>query len=338
MKKQLIVKALSLIMVMSSGVLLLSFLFMGCQPPDEDTQHLSFFSSNLGTPLYMIAGSKAHVIGDIYPEIQITVEVSAGGPEGARQVGKEQAELAFCPTPVSQDVLLGEGKWMPGEHYPNIRYVLGGVPMTYHIFALKELGIEDLYDIKGLPAKPGIVITAMGPAYTATIEFLQLYGLEKDVHYSVGPPKSLSDALDDMRDGVAQIAFILAPYPQPFIQELELSRELTWISSDEKMVQKFIDTVESSVVIGVIPAGTYSGQDKDLIIPTPYQMLITHENVDEDIIYKVTKAIIENTDKLAETHPVGYVWNIENTFFALPEGALLHPGAERYFREVGALP
>jgi TRAP transporter TAXI family solute receptor len=63
--------------------------------------------------------------------------------------------------------------------------------------------------------------------------------------------------------------------------------------------------------------------------------LVTHAEVPEDVVYNMTKATFENLEALATAHAAAKDMTLENA--AKDPPAPLHPGAERYFKEAGAL-
>lgn len=64
-------------------------------------------------------------------------------------------------------------------------------------------------------------------------------------------------------------------------------------------------------------------------------MLVTSADVPEDVVYNVAKALFENQKTLVDVHQVMQAFTPENAAANPP--VPMHPGAERYFREVGAL-
>ena len=63
--------------------------------------------------------------------------------------------------------------------------------------------------------------------------------------------------------------------------------------------------------------------------------LVTHEGVSADTVYKMTKAMWENLDTLVAAHAAGKAIKRENALKGMP--LPLHPGAEKYYREIGLL-
>jgi TRAP transporter TAXI family solute receptor len=86
----------------------------------------------------------------------------------------------------------------------------------------------------------------------------------------------------------------------------------------------------------VIPAGTYAGKPELHSIGVGAQ-LITRANLDEDLIYLITRALWSRQmqERLMQGHPKGREISMERALdgLAIP----LHPGAARFYREIGLL-
>jgi len=83
----------------------------------------------------------------------------------------------------------------------------------------------------------------------------------------------------------------------------------------------------------VIPAGTYPGQAKDINTIAQPNFLSVRADVDEDAVYQITKTIYENLPFLNAIHGATKAMAIEKAISGLPMP--LHPGAARYYQEVG---
>jgi TRAP transporter TAXI family solute receptor len=84
-----------------------------------------------------------------------------------------------------------------------------------------------------------------------------------------------------------------------------------------------------------IPAGTYQGQTEDVQTAGVGNMLITSSDVPDEIVYQMTKALFENLDRMVAAHAAAKGITLEHALDGLP--VPLHPGAERYYREVGLI-
>ncbi|UOA33666.1 hypothetical protein DSM110093_03762 (plasmid) [Sulfitobacter sp. DSM 110093] len=90
---------------------------------------------------------------------------------------------------------------------------------------------------------------------------------------------------------------------------------------------------------GVIPVGTYTGQESPVTTVVLPSIMIVNDQMDDDTAYALTKALYENPDKLASVHSNGSQWVPENALasreFIVDQGFDYHSGAVRYFKEIG---
>ena len=86
---------------------------------------------------------------------------------------------------------------------------------------------------------------------------------------------------------------------------------------------------------GVIPAGTYDGQEADIPTVTVTNILVTRSDISDEEAYQMTKQLFENLPGLVAAHKAAKDIKIENAIKGLP--IPLHPGAERYYKEKGIL-
>ena len=82
-----------------------------------------------------------------------------------------------------------------------------------------------------------------------------------------------------------------------------------------------------------IPAGTYPGLDKEVTTIAQPNFLAVRADVDEDAVYQITKTIYENLPFLNAIHKATKAMDIKQAIAGLP--VPLHPGAAKYFKEVG---
>ena len=62
-------------------------------------------------------------------------------------------------------------------------------------------------------------------------------------------------------------------------------------------------------------------------------LLVTREAVSDDLVYRMTKLLFDHRDQLVQVNPGAKEIDVAKAPFGLP--APLHPGAERYYREIG---
>ena len=80
-------------------------------------------------------------------------------------------------------------------------------------------------------------------------------------------------------------------------------------------------------------SGTFEGQNKDVNLLGMNVYFMTRPDVSDETVYKVTKALLENTKEFTTYHRLARLWTLKRTMrqVALP----FHPGAIKYFKEKG---
>jgi len=190
--------------------------------------------------------------------------------------------------------------------------------------------VEDLQDVKGMSV-------GMGRQNSGTIgsNTVLLSGLGLDVANDF----TLVDAgygptADALANGQAVAAGIPAGPPTGAITKLMASNEGKFTILDVTADQAAaMDAGRNLWVPYTIPAGTYPGQDADVNTIAQPNFLAVNADVDEEHVYLLTKTMYENLPFLQAIHPATKAMAIEASMSGLP--APLHPGAARYYTEVG---
>jgi hypothetical protein len=95
------------------------------------------------------------------------------------------------------------------------------------------------------------------------------------------------------------------------------------------------DKLGAPYVAATIPAGTYEGQTADIPTLAVGNFFVTHEGVDEETVYQMTKLLFENLPELVAAHKAATAISLEGALTGMP--VPLHPGAERFYREAGLI-
>ncbi|MEG0751362.1 MAG: TAXI family TRAP transporter solute-binding subunit [Oscillospiraceae bacterium] len=115
------------------------------------------------------------------------------------------------------------------------------------------------------------------------------------------------------------------------------------LAKEENVSLLGIDDVHAANLIGMypfftrytIPAGSYDGMDEEVVTVAVKATLIAPWGLPEDVTYNITKALFEGAEELAQMHPKGV--ELSPQFAVEGLSIPLHPGAEKYYKEVGVL-
>ena len=116
------------------------------------------------------------------------------------------------------------------------------------------------------------------------------------------------------------------------IRDLSTSVKIVVVPVPADVVAKVGDAAYQTAVI---PANTYTGQTQDVPTAAIPNFLVTHSGVSDELAYQMAKQMYENIDTLYAAHNAAKVIKRENAIKGMP--VPLHPGAERYYREVGLI-
>ncbi|MNP19108.1 hypothetical protein D3C76_1116190 [compost metagenome] len=116
------------------------------------------------------------------------------------------------------------------------------------------------------------------------------------------------------------------------IRDLASTMALNYVSVPTDVVEKIANPAYQSAMI---PANTYDGQTDAVPTVAITNILVTREDVPDEVAYQMTKLLFENLTRLGTSHSAAKDITLKNAAKNLP--IALHPGAERYYKEVGAL-
>ncbi len=144
--------------------------------------------------------------------------------------------------------------------------------------------------------------------------------------------QSFGDSTDALKDGKIDAAFIVAGAPTAAITELCTTNSAFLVPIDGDIAKALMDASPFYTPY-TIPAGTYAGQDADVVTVTVKATLIVSADADEETVYNLTKAIFDNIPAITAENGKGAELSIENATSGM--AAPFHAGAAKYFAEQG---
>jgi len=196
--------------------------------------------------------------------------------------------------------------------------------------------VKTLADLKDMRVSVGDVGSGV---YLNAKDLFAAYNIDidKDIKQN---NLSVGDSADAMKDGKLDAFFFTAGAPTTAITELGTAMDVFILSLEDSVMDSFIANHKID--------GKYEVYSKMPITKTQYSFIpegetvytigvtatyIVSSDLDEDVVYKMTKALWENTDAIAEAHAVGKGMDIKNALVTIGN-VPVHPGAQRYYDEV----
>jgi hypothetical protein len=283
-----------------------------------------------GGAFFVVGGAIAQVVDahDKDAGWQVTSEATKGTQENIRRLAKDELDFALANAAISYFASRGEGKW---DGKQDIRTVMTLAPNVALFITPKSSGVSTLADLKGKRV-------VVGPAGAGFDYFLKPILKAHGVTYDDFKPlhNTQAGSVDMLADGSAAAAFLGGAVPTASITQASASQDIHFIPFDAESKSKLF-TEYPFFSAANIRADTYRGQSEEFAGMNVGNMhLITRASLDEETVYQFTKSLYENRAEVVKKHPAGRAINPKNII--RDTGTPFHPGAIRYFKEIGIWP
>ena len=292
---------------------------------------LVFSAGPTGGSWTPMAGATAEVIKKRFPELNVQVEPGAA-LVNMEKIRNDKADLGWSMTNVLSDALTGTGQWA-GKKTDRPMLVATYYPNVWQLVVPAASDIKTIKDLKGKPvALPARGNTSLADGWEVLLKVNDMK-LEDLGPKSYGPVSSNSEAVKN-RQAMASGWFTVVP--GSFVLDLGSTMKLRMIPVSEAEFAK-IRQMNPGFIRHVIKAGTYTEQgiaDDVHTFQSP-TILIASSKTPADAIYKVTKAIVEGRGDFVHVSKV--MQGVTAKDMAQDYGLPFHPGAVKYYKEIGAL-
>ena len=257
-------------------------------------------------------------------DVVVTAVAGNGSADNIDKLDMEVAQLGFVQNDVANYAFNGI-RIYDGDPVNSFTAIAALYTETVQLITC-DPSIKSVADLKG----KNVSIGSQGSGvYFNAMDFLQAYDLtEADITPTY---QSFADSAEALKDGKIDAAFVVAGAPTPAVTDLATSKETYLVSLDADHVAK-LKEISPVYAESVIPAGTYSGQDADVVTVGVKATIIANGQVTEDQAYTILKPIFEGKAAITESHAKGADLDLT---YASTCGLPYHPGAVKYFAEQG---
>jgi TRAP transporter TAXI family solute receptor len=296
--------------------------------PVSAQQFVNILTGGQSGVYYPLGVALSQIYGKAIPNVKSTAQVTKASAENLNLLQAGRGEVAFTLGDALSDAWKGDEE--AGFKTPLKK--LRGLSATYNnyiqIVASADSGIKTLADLKGKrvsvgAAKSGTELNARAIFKAAGLSYKDLSKVEYlpfGESVELIKNRQLDATLQSAGLGVASI------------RDLATSVKIVVVAIPPEVVAKVGDPAYQPAVI---PANTYEGQTADVATAAIPNFLVTQADVSNDLAYQMAKALYENLDTLYAAHNAAKAIKRENAVKGMP--VPLHPGAERYYKEVGVI-
>jgi len=306
---------------------LVLILTLSCSNAFAGVERFSLATGGLAGTYYPIGGAIANIITKFVPEVELTAESTGASVANLKMARQGEVDFLMGASNTTFAAFSGEEPF--DEAVKNIRGITALYPETFQFIVRKDSGIKSFSDLKG----KRVVVGAPGSGTERTANLvLNMYGITYD---DITPEfLSFAEGVTALKDRTVDCAIVGSGLPTAVVIDAAASMDISLIPVDKEIYEKFSKDYPF-LGSNIIPAGLYNGVNEDVFTVASPALLSVREDISEDVVYEVVKAIFEHLDALVETHAQGKNIKLETALngMSIP----LHPGAEKYYKEVGLL-
>ena len=278
-----------------------------------------------GGSWYPLGGAIANIADKAGMKVQV---LPGAGIANVKGVDGGKADMGFGNSISTVDGVAGKAPF--DAQTKNVCNVASLYPQYYQVVANADANINSLGDLKG---KSLAVQPKGNTAEFISMQSLEVYGLKYGDMGRVSYV-SYTDAVSLMKDNNAQVFTLGTTVPASAIMDLASARDIKLIGIPDDKFQA-MRKLNPGYTKLVIPAGSYPKQTQDVQTIGYATHLIARCDLDETVVYKMLKGLVDNKADLAAIAKA--MSGVTPKMMAEDIGVPLHKGAMKYYKEVGAL-
>jgi len=299
-----------------------------CAPALAAEQFINVLTGGTSGVYYPLGVALGNNIGKAMPNVKTSVQATKASVENLNLLQAGRGEIAFTLGDSLSDAWTGNEEAGFKTPLKKLRGIAAIYPNYIQIVARADAGIKTLADLKGKKISVGApksgtelnaraILSAAGISYKdfAKVEYLP-FGESVELMKNRQLDVTLQSAglgVSALRDLATSVDIIVVPIPQDVIKK----------------------TNDPAYLPATIPANTYRGQTVDVPSAAVQNYLVTYDGVSTDTVYGMTKALWTGLDQLVAAHSAAKSIDPKHALEGMP--VPLHPGAEKYYKEVGIL-
>lgn len=277
---------------------------------------------------YPLGVALSQIYAKAVPDSKTAVQATKASIENLNLLQAGRGEVGISLGDSFSDAYKGDAEAGFKAPLDKLRTISALYPNYIHFVATADSGIKSFADMKGKRISVGApksgtalnskkILDAAGIKYSdfAKVEYL-----------------SYAESVELMKNRQLDVTLLSSGAGVAALRDLATSQKVVFLTIPADIVKKIDDPAYQ---VGIIPANTYEGQTTDVSTVAVQNFLVTREGVSVDTAYKMTKSMFENLDHMVAAHTAAKDIKKENAISSLP--APLHPGAEKYYKEIGLL-
>ncbi|WP_337997089.1 TAXI family TRAP transporter solute-binding subunit [Oleispirillum naphthae] len=318
---------LSALRTLTLGLAAVAGLSLGPRPAAAE-QFINVVTGGTSGVYYPLGVALTKLYVDAIPGVRTSVQATKASAENLNLLQKGRAELAFTLGDALTDAWTGNAEAGFPAPLGNLRGLAAIYSNYVHFVARADSGIKTLADLKGKRVSVGA--PKSGTELNARA-LLSANGI-KYADFSKTEYLPYAESAQLIQNNQLDATLLSSGLGVATIRELAASTPVVIVPITPEQIAKIGIPVYQP---GMIPANTYHGQTTDVQTMTIGNFLVTQKNVPDDVVYRMTKAMYTHLDALVAAHSAAKAIDPQKALRGMP--LPVHPGAEKYYKEVGLM-
>ena len=282
---------------------------------------LALATASPGGVYYVYGEAVAKILTESL-KIPVNPSPTQGPVHNVKLVESGGAQLGLITMGVGLQGWNGTGDWTAGQRFRTMRALFPMYDTAFQLVTLRRSGIMTVaqFDNRNVGVGP-----RAGTGGTYAPAMLAAIGISAKIGYG-----AFEAAAADLLEGRYDALMMATGVPFPALQQVEAKDPVVFVSLTPEQIEA-IRKVMPELTISEIGSGAYSSLDKTYTTLGMYNFAIGRDDLPDDLVYQLVKAVFENQPRLLKaTSAASDTLSqnaVKNTF--LP----FHPGAVRYYRE-----
>ncbi|HCG7133629.1 TPA: TAXI family TRAP transporter solute-binding subunit [Vibrio parahaemolyticus] len=263
--------------------------------------------------------------------IRCSVESTGGSIYNINTIRAGELDLGIAQSDWQYHAYNGTSQFAENGPFKELRAVFSVHPEPFTVVARQDSNIKTFDDLKGKRVNIG----NPGSGQRGTMEVLMKeYGWINDDFKLVSELKAAEQSKALCDNKIDAMVYTVG-HPSGAIKEATTSCDSNIVTVAGPKVDKLIAD-NSFYRVATVPGGMYRGSDNDVMTFGVGATFVSSTAVPEEVVYNVVKAVFENFDDFRRLHPAFANLKKEEM---VKDGlsAPLHPGALKYYKEVGLI-
>ncbi|MEM6481221.1 MAG: TAXI family TRAP transporter solute-binding subunit [Pseudomonadota bacterium] len=302
----------------------------------QERKFINIGTAGIGGGYYPTGGFICNVLNksrkDLGHNIRCTVESTGGSVANLRSIRAGEMDVAIAQSDWQFHSYNGSSKFEDEGPDEDLRFLFSLHLDTAHLVARADAKLSDFAGLEGKTVNIGNA----GSGTEATMSFaLSRYDMTPEDYFGQATRLTSREQAQALCDGKIDAFFYTTGITASSITEATNTCDASVLAWSDETIDAMIDEFPYYAK-SVIPANAYRGQDADVTTWGLAATLVASANADEEVIYNMVKSVFDNFEDFKAQSTL-YTHISREGSVVNGRSVPFHPGAERYFREVGLI-